>query len=99
MQFNTRLLVIDTSRTELQLWSGSMRTSTPELRDRSLVGSKYNPTRCILTIFSLSGFDEYMNLVLDNATECHMKRGTRKQLGRIMLKGDSITLIQTKDEK
>ena len=40
-----------------------------------------------------------MNLVLDNATECHMKRGTRKQLGRIMLKGDSITLIQTKDEK
>ena len=60
---------------------------------------KFNLTRHILTIFSPSGFDEYMNLVLDNATECHMKRGTRKQLGRIMLKGDSITLIQTKDEK
>ena len=32
------------------------------------------------------GFDEYMNLVLDQATEVHTKRGTEKQLGRIMLK-------------
>merc|ERR1712018_838245 len=44
------------------------------------------------------GFDEYMNLVLDEATEVH-KKGNEKQLGRIMLKGDSITLIQTKDAK
>ena len=33
-----------------------------------------------------SGFDEYMNLVLDNASEVHMKRKTEKKLGRIMLK-------------
>uniref|UniRef100_A0A2K5I092 Small nuclear ribonucleoprotein E n=1 Tax=Colobus angolensis palliatus TaxID=336983 RepID=A0A2K5I092_COLAP len=32
------------------------------------------------------GFDEYMNLVLDDS---------RKQLGRIMLKGDNITLLQS----
>ena len=32
------------------------------------------------------GFDEYMNLVLDNASEVHMKRKTEKKLGRIMLK-------------
>ncbi|XP_015587880.1 probable small nuclear ribonucleoprotein E [Cephus cinctus] len=40
------------------------------------------------------GFDEYMNLVLDDAEEYNMKLDTRKQLGRIMLKGDNITLIQ-----
>ena len=43
------------------------------------------------------GFDEYMNLVLDEAVEVHMKRNTMKKVGRIMLKGDNITLIQSKD--
>ena len=38
-----------------------------------------------------------MNLVLDDATEVHLKRHTSKELGRIMLKGDNITLIQAKD--
>ena len=41
------------------------------------------------------GFDEYMNLVLDDAEEVSMKRKTRKSLGRILLKGDNITLMQT----
>lgn len=41
------------------------------------------------------GFDEYMNLVLDEAEEVSMKRKTRKPLGRILLKGDNITLLQT----
>jgi len=39
------------------------------------------------------GFDEYMNIVLDEAEEVYMKTKTRKQLGRIMLKGDNITLM------
>ena len=43
------------------------------------------------------GFDEYMNLVLDEGEEVSMKRKTRKALGRIMLKGDNITLIQEAD--
>ncbi|CAM9191268.1 unnamed protein product [Laminaria digitata] len=43
------------------------------------------------------GFDEYMNLVLDEAEEVHMKSDERKQLGRIMLKGDTITLMQSVD--
>ena len=60
------------------------------------------------------GFDEYMNLVLDDACEVHLKRKTEKVfinlmqfcqfctlypqvLGRIMLKGDNITLIQARD--
>ncbi|CAN0067237.1 unnamed protein product [Ectocarpus sp. 6 AP-2014] len=41
------------------------------------------------------GFDEYMNLVLDEAEEVDMKNDERKQLGRIMLKGDTITLMQS----
>ena len=39
-------------------------------------------------------YDEYMNLVLDQAAEVHMKRDKVKPLGRIMLKGDNVTLIQ-----
>jgi len=37
------------------------------------------------------GFDEYMNMVLDDAVEIGKKR---VEVGRILLKGDSITLIQ-----
>lgn len=39
------------------------------------------------------GFDEYMNLVLDAAEEVSTKKGTRKTVGRILLKGDNIALI------
>lgn len=41
------------------------------------------------------GFDEYMNLVLDDAEEVSVKRKIRKPVGRILLKGDTITLMQT----
>ncbi|CAI2177110.1 17460_t:CDS:2 [Funneliformis geosporum] len=41
------------------------------------------------------GFDEFMNLVLDNGEEVNLKKKTRKSLGRILLKGDNITLIQS----
>ncbi|KAF7083069.1 hypothetical protein CFC21_086887 [Triticum aestivum] len=39
------------------------------------------------------GFDEYMNLVLEDAEEINTKKNTRKSLGRILLKGDNITLM------
>ncbi|RKO88048.1 hypothetical protein BDK51DRAFT_19585 [Blyttiomyces helicus] len=39
------------------------------------------------------GFDEFMSLVVDEAEEVSMKTGTRKALGRILLKGDNITLL------
>lgn len=35
-----------------------------------------------------------MNLVLDNAEEISVKKKTKKSLGRILLKGDNITLIK-----
>lgn len=40
------------------------------------------------------GFDEYMNMTLDDAVECDTKTGKRENVGRILLKGDAITLIQ-----
>ncbi|RSH79216.1 mRNA splicing protein sme1 [Apiotrichum porosum] len=47
------------------------------------------------------GFDEFMNVVLDEAEEvydCSAKPGKevkpRRSLGRILLKGDNITLVQ-----
>ena len=33
------------------------------------------------TVYVPQGFDEYMNLVLDDAEEMHLKNNTRKQLG------------------
>ncbi|XP_037558867.1 small nuclear ribonucleoprotein E-like [Dermacentor silvarum] len=41
------------------------------------------------------GFDEYMNLVLDDAEEIYTKPKCRKQVGRILLKGENITLIMS----
>ena len=41
------------------------------------------------------GFDEYMNLVLDDAEELQVEKKTRKALGRILLKGDNITLMMS----
>jgi len=35
-----------------------------------------------------------MNLTLDNASEINMKTGDKKDVGRILLEGDCITLIQ-----
>ena len=41
------------------------------------------------------GFDEYMNLVLDDAYELYLKTKVRKPVGRILLKGENITLIMS----
>ncbi|KAM5279674.1 small nuclear ribonucleoprotein E-like [Ctenodactylus gundi] len=41
----------------------------------------------------VTGFDEYMSLVLDDAEEIHCKTESRKQLDGIVLKGDNITRL------
>jgi len=41
------------------------------------------------------GFDEFMNVVMDDAVEVYVKeQKASRDLGRILLKGDNITLIQ-----
>lgn len=40
------------------------------------------------------GFDEYMNMVLEDAVEIDSKKNQRLEVGRILLKGDSITALQ-----
>lgn len=41
----------------------------------------------------IMGFDEYMNMVLEDAEEVYLKKRTRIPVGRILLKGENITLI------
>ncbi|KAK9239803.1 hypothetical protein V1525DRAFT_396811 [Lipomyces kononenkoae] len=43
----------------------------------------------------IRGFDEFMNLVVDDAIEVNEKNKSRRSLGRILLKGDNITLISS----
>jgi small nuclear ribonucleoprotein E len=40
------------------------------------------------------GFDEYMNFVLDDAVEIDTRKSQRQSVGRILLKGDAVTLLQ-----
>ncbi|KAF1995423.1 small nuclear ribonucleo protein E [Amniculicola lignicola CBS 123094] len=46
----------------------------------------------------LRGFDEFMNLVIDDATEVYLERKdaaeSRRKIGQVLLKGDNVTLIQ-----
>lgn len=45
----------------------------------------------------IRGFDEFMNVVIDDAVEVSTVNGTKEALGRILLKGDNITLISSLD--
>jgi small nuclear ribonucleoprotein E len=42
----------------------------------------------------IAGFDEYMNLVIDDCVEINTKKNISNLIGRIMLKGDNISLIR-----
>ena len=57
-----------------------------------LVDQKYNRIEGIL-----KGFDEYMNLVLDDAVEVNIKHEDatkNRKIGRILLKGENVACIQ-----
>ncbi|KAK4199422.1 hypothetical protein QBC40DRAFT_281906 [Triangularia verruculosa] len=48
----------------------------------------------------IRGFDEFMNLVIDDAVEVKQisktnDTETRRELGQILLKGDNVSLIQS----
>ena len=42
----------------------------------------------------VKGFDEFLNVVLDECVEINLKTDTRNELGQLLLKGECITLIQ-----
>jgi LSM domain len=70
--------------------SGSAPFGAPSLPDfGGLLDS-----RLIEPPSSLQGFDEFMNVVLDDAEEIYLKTKVRKPIGRILLKGDNISVIQ-----
>ncbi|TRY51958.1 Small nuclear ribonucleoprotein E [Cryptosporidium tyzzeri] len=43
----------------------------------------------------IQGFDEYMNIVLDQASEVYTKKEVRKEtsVGQLLLRGENISLI------
>ncbi|KAG7662455.1 uncharacterized protein J8A68_003986 [[Candida] subhashii] len=45
----------------------------------------------------IRGFDEFMNIVIEDAVELHTQSGKKDELGMILLKGDNITLISSLD--
>jgi small nuclear ribonucleoprotein E len=57
-----------------------------------LVDQKFNRIEGVL-----KGFDEYMNLVLDDAVEINIKNNDptkNRKIGRILLKGENVATIQ-----
>lgn len=71
----------------------------PHSRNRTNLSSECPLNNVDMHIFSPShtnhqGFDEYMNIVLDEAEEVTTKTGAKRTIGRILLKGDCITLMQ-----
>ena len=57
--------------------------SSEATRCSNLIRSVRVPVGRLRLSYSLQGFDEYMNLVLDEAEEVSMKRKTRKPLGAL----------------
>lgn len=43
----------------------------------------------------IKGFDDFMNIVLEDAIEITTSTGELEKLGKLLLKGDNITLIST----
>lgn len=66
--------------------------SSPQKKTRVKIWL-YEDTRMTIE-GQIIGFDEYMNFVLDGAQEIDTKTEKRTDVGRILLKGDAITLMQ-----
>ena len=46
-----------------------------------------------ISLYHVQGFDEFMNVVFDDAEEVYTKTGKKRKVGRLLLKGDNIALI------
>ncbi|KKZ64286.1 small nuclear ribonucleoprotein E [[Emmonsia] crescens] len=69
------------------------------LQQRSVVSIWLYEQLAIRIEGKIRGFDEFMNLVVDDAVEVRLATKTeeekRRQLGQILLKGDNVSLIQS----
>ncbi|EEH41789.2 hypothetical protein PAAG_03710 [Paracoccidioides lutzii Pb01] len=68
------------------------------LQQRSVVSIWLYEQLAIRIEGKIRGFDEFMNLVVDDAVEVRLATKTeeekKRQLGQILLKGDNVSLIQ-----
>jgi len=69
------------------------------LQNRSTVSIWLYEQLAIRIEGKIRGFDEFMNLVIDDAVEVKQPTKTdneekRRELGQILLKGDNVSLIQ-----
>ena len=72
------------------LYDGLVTLIHPKLQ----IQLKINGGRAIEGI--LRGFDPFMNLVLDEAIEI-TKAGDKNQIGMIVLRGNSVVMLEAKD--
>ncbi|OEH80102.1 small nuclear ribonucleoprotein [Cyclospora cayetanensis] len=75
-----------TNKSRVQLWLYEQ----PDLRIEGRIMVSLD-----LAQMACGGFDEYMNMVLDDAEEIQLKKNTRVFVGRILLKGENISLIMS----
>ncbi|KAG8301181.1 hypothetical protein J6590_058176 [Homalodisca vitripennis] len=47
----------------------------------------------------IKGFDEFMDLILFNTEEINIRTNARRKLGTILLRGETIALVQTVQRK
>ncbi|VDP38526.1 unnamed protein product [Soboliphyme baturini] len=69
------------------------KTHPPELKkymDKKMQ-LKLNGNRVVSGV--LRGFDPFMNLVMDDAVE-HLKSGEQLMIGMVVVRGNSITLLE-----
>uniref|UniRef100_A0AC35TP45 Small nuclear ribonucleoprotein G n=1 Tax=Rhabditophanes sp. KR3021 TaxID=114890 RepID=A0AC35TP45_9BILA len=45
---------------------------------------------------TLRGFDPFLNIVIENATE-HLKNGETKEIGLIVLRGNSVVIMEPRE--
>merc|ERR1712119_111659 len=111
----TKILYRNSSQTVTQIYNSKMAYASNQRVQKVMVQPinlifRYlqNRTRVSVWLYEnvntrieghIVGFDEYMNLVLEDAAEVHIKRNTERKLGRIMLKGDNISVIQERNAK
>ena len=98
-----RVLIVKWQQKFKRSWS-SQSTSCLECCSRYVKVLTFKKTRIEIWLYEntdykiqgqILGFDEFMNLVLDDAQEIHLKTLQKKSIGRILLKGDNISLLQS----